>query len=145
MTDIQTTAMDARAEEIVQDFALFDDWMGRYEYLIEMGKDLAPLDDAYRTDAYKVRGCQSQVWLVAERGAEDTIRFHADSDALITKGLVALLLKVLDGQPAGQIADSDLVFLDRIGMKEHLSPTRKNGLDAMVKRMKSFAEAFLAA
>jgi cysteine desulfuration protein SufE len=144
MTDIQTTQMESRAEEIVEDFALFDDWMGRYEYLIEMGKDLAPLDDAFRSDAYKVQGCQSQVWLVAERGAGDTIRFHADSDALITKGLVALLLKVLDGQSAREILDSDLAFLDRIGMKEHLSPTRKNGLDAMVKRMKSFAKAFLA-
>ncbi|MBO6576302.1 MAG: SufE family protein [Rhodothermales bacterium] len=115
--------------------------MGRYEHLIELGKGLPALDEAYRTEGHRVRGCQSQVWLAAERTDRGTIHYQADSDALITKGLVALLLRVLDEQPPADVADASMEFLDRIGMKEHLSPTRKNGLDAMIKRMKAYAEA----
>ena len=140
MATVSETIQD-RAAEVVEEFELFDDWMGRYEHLIELGKDLPPMDEAYRTDLHKVRGCQSQVWLGAELSGRGTMVFEADSDALITKGLVALLLRVMNDQPPAEIIASDLGFLDRIGMKEHLSPTRKNGLDAMIKRMKAYAEA----
>lgn len=129
-----------REQEIIEDFALFDDWMGRYEYLIEQGKSLPLIDPAYQTDTYKIRGCQSQVWLQAE-GDRTQVQFRANSDAAITKGLVALLIRVLSGQPATAIAQADLGFLDKIEMKEHLSPTRKNGLDAMIKQMKLYAAA----
>ncbi|WP_228350375.1 SufE family protein [Rhodocaloribacter litoris] len=129
-----------RAEAIVEEFSLFDDWMGKYEHLIEQGRSLPLIEDAYRTDEYKVRGCQAQVWLRAERD-NGRIVFKADSDALITKGLIALLVRVLNGQPPEAIAHADLSFLDRIGMKEHLSPTRKNGLDAMIRQMKLYAVA----
>jgi cysteine desulfuration protein SufE len=138
----RAASMVDRADEVVEEFDLFDDWMGRYEHLIELGRALEPLDEAYRSDTYRVQGCQSQVWLAAERSDEGTIVFHADSDALITRGLVALLIRVFSGQPASEILASDLEFLDRIGMKEHLSSTRKNGLDAMVRRMKAYAGAF---
>lgn len=129
-----------REQEIIEDFALFDDWMGRYEYLIEQGKSLPLIDPAYQIDAYKIRGCQSQVWLQAE-GDEAQVQFRANSDAAITKGLIALLIRVLSGQPAAAIAEADLGFLDQIEMKEHLSPTRKNGLNAMIKKMKLYAAA----
>jgi cysteine desulfuration protein SufE len=105
-----------------------------------MGRSLPGLNPAYRTDDYLVKGCQSQVWLHAE-GEEDRIRLQADSDALITKGLVAVLVRILDGQPAEEVANADLGFLDRIGMKEHLSPTRKNGLDAMIRKIRLYALA----
>ncbi len=137
------SAIQNREQEVVEEFALFDDWMGRYEYLIEMGKALPEMADEYHTDAYKIRGCQSQVWIKPEI-TDGKVFFHGDSDALITKGLVALLIRVLDGQPAQAIANADLAFLDRIGMKEHLSPTRKNGLASMIKQMKLYGLALLA-
>lgn len=124
-----------RAQEIVDEFALFDDWMGRYEHLIEIGRSTPAIEDAYKTDAYRIKGCQSQVWVRAEY-ADGHIHYRGDSDALITKGLVGLMIRVLDDQPPEAIADTDLDFLDRIGMKEHLSPTRQNGLSAMVRQMK---------
>lgn len=139
------STIDQRAAEVIEEFELFDDWMGRYEHLIEQGKALPALSDDYRSDAYKVRGCQSQVWMAAEPSGSGTIRFFADSDALITRGLVALLVRVLDDQPPEAVAATGLEFLDRIGMKEHLSPTRKNGLDAMIRRMKLYAESLAAA
>ncbi|GIV57238.1 MAG: Fe-S metabolism protein SufE [Rhodothermaceae bacterium] len=129
-----------RAEAIVEEFSLFDDWMGKYEHLIELGRSLPLIEDEYKTDEYRIRGCQSQVWLRAERD-NGHIVFKADSDALITRGLIALLVRVLNGQPPEAIARADLSFLDRIGMKEHLSPTRKNGLDAMIRQMKLYAVA----
>lgn len=132
-----------REREIIDEFALFDDWMGRYEYLIEMGKSLPEMADEYRTDEYKIRGCQSQVWIKPEM-TDGSVMFHGDSDALITKGLVALLIRVLDGQTPRDIADADLQFLDQIGMKEHLSPTRKNGLASMIRQMKFFGIALHA-
>ncbi len=138
MTDHET--IEARAEEIVEEFELFDDWMGKYEHLIDLGRALPMIEDEYKTDAYKIRGCQSQVWLRAER-ENGRIVFKADSDAMITKGLIALLVRVFNGQPPEAVARADLSFLDRIGMKEHLSPTRKNGLDAMIKQMKLYAVA----
>ena len=126
--------------EIVEEFSLFDDWMGRYEHLIEQGKRLPLIDPALQDDEHKIRGCQSQVWLNAA-SEDDRILFTANSDAAITKGLIALLIRVLSGQPANAIVEADLEFLDKIEMKEHLSPTRKNGLNAMIKQMKLYAVA----
>ncbi|GMQ80700.1 MAG: SufE family protein [Rhodothermia bacterium] len=138
MTSTGTIA--ERAAEIVEEFELFDDWMGRYEHLIDLGRSLPLIDEAFKTDEYLVRGCQSQVWLRAETDG-GLIRLTADSDALITKGLVAILLRILNGQPASSVAGADLSFLDQIGMKEHLSPTRKNGLDLMIKQIRLYAVA----
>lgn len=137
--DVKNTIAE-REQEIIEDFSLFDDWMGRYEYLIEQGRSLPLIDDTYRTDAYKIRGCQSQVWLQAAADGA-AVQFRADSDAAITKGLIALLIRVLSGQPAAAVVEADLGFLDKIEMKEHLSPTRKNGLNAMIKQMKLYAAA----
>lgn len=126
--------------EIVDDFDLFDDWEGKYEYLIELGKDLPLIDEKYRTDEYIVRGCQSRVWLHASHEG-DKVFYTADSDAIITKGLVGLMIKVLNGQKASDIAHAELGFIDKIGLKEHLSPTRSNGLLSMIKQMKLYALA----
>ena len=130
--------IEAVSEEIVQEFAFFDDWMGRYEHLIEMGRVLGDFPDNLRKDEFRIRGCQAQVWLIPEL-QNGRVRFLADSDAMITKGLIGLLVRVLDGRLPGEIMHADLSFLDRIGMKEHLSPTRKNGLDAMIKQIRLYA------
>ncbi len=135
-----TDTIAERAQAIVEEFELFDDWMGRYEYLIDLARSMPLIEDTFKTEAYRIHGCQSQVWLRAE-AADGRIRFRADSDALITRGLVALLIRVLDDQPAEAIFRADLAFLDRLGMQEHLSPTRKNGLAAMVRQMKHYALA----
>lgn len=127
-----------REREVVEEFTLFDDWMGRYEYLIEQGRTLPPINEQYKDDAHKIRGCQSQVWIHAETDNGHVI-YTGDSDALITKGLVAILVRVLSGQPPEAIATAELKFLDEIGLKEHLSPTRKNGLAGMVRQMKIYA------
>ncbi|GAB4375163.1 MAG: SufE family protein [Salibacteraceae bacterium] len=132
-----------RQEEIIDEFALFDDWTSRYEYIIDLGKSLEPLPEEYKTDDNLVRGCQSRVWLHAEFDG-NRIRFLADSDAVITRGLVALMIRVLSNLPPDDIASAELYFIDRIGLKEHLSPTRANGLLAMVKKMKMYALAFSA-
>lgn len=129
-----------RAEVIVEEFHLFDDWMSRYEHLIDLGRSLPEIEDEFKTDEYLIRGCQSQVWLRATADGE-RILLTADSDALITRGLVALLLRILNGQPAAEVAQADFSFLDRIGMKEHLSPTRKNGLDSMIRQIRLYAVA----
>lgn len=129
-----------REAEIVDEFSLFDDWMDKYAHLIEQARGLAPMDDGLKSDVNEVRGCQSKVWLHAERDA-NAMRFYADSDALITKGLIALLVRVLDGQPAEAVASAPLAFLSEIGLQEHLSPNRANGLEAMVRRLKSEAQA----
>jgi len=129
------------SQDIVEEFAFFDDWFGRYEHLIDLGKQLPMIDDGYRTDEYRIRGCQAQVW-VHPSSVNGLIYFTADSDAMITKGLIALLIRVLNGRTADSIMEADLSFLDTIGMKEHLSPTRKNGLDAMIKQIKLYALAF---
>lgn len=126
---------------IVEEFALFDDWMGRYEHLIELGKDLPLIDPDLQNEEHRIRGCQSQVWLHAYE-EDGNVYFKANSDAAITKGLIALLVRVLSGQPPQAIIDAPLGFLEDIEMKEHLSPTRKNGLDAMIKQMKLYAVAF---
>ena len=127
--------------EIIEDFELFDDWEGKYDYLIGLGKDLPLIDIKYKTEEYIVRGCQSRVWLHAGN-EKDKVFYTADSDAIITKGLVALMIKVLNGQKAEDIAKAELGFINKIGLKEHLSPTRSNGLSSMIRQMKLYALAF---
>jgi len=130
-------------DELIADFAFFEDWMAKYEYIIQLGKELSPMNEAYRRDDLLIKGCQSRVWLHADYDG-DRVVFTADSDAIITKGLVSLMIKVLSGQTAADIVEADLYFIDAIGLKEHLSPTRANGLVAMVKQMKLYAMALAA-
>lgn len=128
-------------EEIIDEFAMFDDWMQRYEYIIEMGKSLPLIDDAFKINDNLIRGCQSKVWLKADYN-EEKILFTADSDAILTKGIIALLLRVYSDQTPQDILDSEPYFIDEIGLKEHLSPTRANGLTSMVKQLKLYALAY---
>jgi len=127
-------------EEIIDEFNLFDDWMERYEYLIELGKSLPIIDQQYKLDENIIKGCQSKVWLCSEMN-NTKINFTADSDAILTKGLVALLLRVLSNQTPEDILMADTLFIDQIGLKEHLSPTRANGLVSMLKQIKLYAIA----
>lgn len=131
-------------EEIVDEFSMFDDWMQRYEYIIELGKTLPLIDEKFKTEDNIIKGCQSKVWLVPELKDDGKLYFTADSDAVITKGLVSLMVKVLSGHSPKEIADADLYFIDQIGLKEHLSPTRANGLLSMVKQMKLYGLALQA-
>ncbi len=128
-------------DEIIDEFSMFDDWMQRYEYMIELGKSLQLIDEQYKTDEYTIKGCQSKVWVFAEL-KNNTIDFTADSDAIITKGIIALLLRVFSGQHPKDILDADLYFIDKIGLKEHLSPTRANGLVSMIKQIRLYAVAY---
>jgi len=128
-------------EEIIEDFELFDDWMQKYEYLIDLGKDLAPIKEQYKTEDNLIKGCQSRVWLHAEH-SEGKIIFTADSDAIMTKGIVAILINVLSNQEPKDIATAKLDFINEIGLKEQLSATRANGLVSMIKKMKLYAIAF---
>lgn len=130
-------------EEIIEEFGFFDDWMEKYEYIISLGKSLPVMDERYKDDDHLIKGCQSRVWLHADEENE-RVRFSADSDAVITKGIIALLIRVLSGNTAAEIAKADLYFIDRIGLKEHLSPTRSNGLLSMVKQMKMYGLALQA-
>ncbi len=127
-------------DELIEDFAFHTDWMEKYEYIIQLGKELPLIDEQYKQDQYLIKGCQSRVWLYP-RLEEGKVYFTADSDAVITKGLVSLMVKVLSGHSPKEIAESDLYFIDQIGLKEHLSPTRANGLLSMVKQMKLYAMA----
>ena len=127
--------------EIVEDFEMFDDWMQKYEYLIDLGKDLAPIKEQYKTEDNLIKGCQSRVWLHAEH-TEGKIIFTADSDAIMTKGIVAILINVLSNQAPKDIATAKLDFINEIGLKEQLSPTRANGLVSMIKKIKLYAIAF---
>lgn len=127
-------------QTIIDEFSLFGDWMEKYEYIIELGKNLPLIDPAFKDEAHLIRGCQSQVWLHGEEKGGKVI-YTADSDAIITKGIIALLIRVLNEQPAGDIASCDLFFIDETGLKEHLSPTRANGLASMVRQMKYYAIA----
>lgn len=129
-----------RQAEIIEEFELFDDWMDKYEHIIELGKDLPLIDPMLKDEEHKIRGCQSQVWLHATPEAEK-LRFTADSDAIITKGLISLMVRVLDNQPATDIATTELSFIEKIGLHEHLSPTRSNGLRSMIKQMKLYGIA----
>ena len=127
-------------EEIIDEFNLFDDWMERYEYLIELGKSLPLIDDEYKIEENIIKGCQSKVWLYSKMN-DSKINFTADSDAILTKGLVALLLRVFTNQTPKDILAADTIFIDKIGLKEHLSPTRANGLVSMLKQIKLYAIA----
>ncbi|WP_293885511.1 MULTISPECIES: SufE family protein [unclassified Sphingobacterium] len=130
-------------DELIEDFAFFTDWMEKYEYIIQLGKEVPLIDERYKTDEYIIKGCQSKVWLFPEI-RDGKVYFKADSDAIITKGLVSLMVKVLSGHTAKEIVDADLYFVDQIGLKEHLSPTRANGLLSMIKQMKLYALALQA-
>lgn len=128
-------------DEIIAEFSDFDDWMDRYQMLIDMGSEQEPLEEQYKTEQNLIDGCQSRVWLQADL-IDGKLQFRAESDALIVKGIVALLVRVLSGHTPQEILDADLYFIDRIGLREHLSPTRSNGLNAMLKQMKMYALAF---
>jgi len=129
--------------EIIADFEAFDDWMEKYNYIIESGKTLTPFDSKYRQDKFLIKGCQSQVWLYATM-QDNRLIFHADSDALITKGIASLLVRVLSNQTPDEIIEAELKFIETTGLKEHLSQTRSNGLMNMIKQMKLYARAFKA-
>ena len=130
-------------EEIIDNFSMFEDWTQKYEYLIEFGKSLSLLDEKYKTAAYEVKGCQAKVWLRTEF-EDGKLIFAADSDAIITKGIIGLLVHVLSDHDVDEILDTELYFIDEIGIKEHLSPTRSNGLVAMIKQMKIYALGYKA-
>jgi cysteine desulfuration protein SufE len=127
-------------QEIIEEFEVYDDWMDKYEYIIELGKDLPLIDDKYKTEDKLIKGCQSRVWVNAEK-KDDVMLFTADSDAIITKGVIALLIRVLSNQKPSDIATTDLNFIKAIGLQEHLSPTRANGLVSMIKQLKLYAIA----
>lgn len=132
-------SIESKQQQVIEEFALFDDWMQKYEHLIELGKTLPLIDEKYRTDEYLVRGCQSRVWVHGQLDPSGNLVFTGDSDAIITRGLVALLIRVLSHEKPADIATADLHMIKDIGLSEHLSPTRSNGLAGMVKQMKSFA------
>ena len=130
-------------EEIVDEFAMFDDWMQRYEYIIELGKSLPLIDELYKKDENLIKGCQSRVWLHADKES-DKIVFTADSDAILTKGIIAILIRTFSNQNPVDVMNADMSFIDEIGLKEHLSPTRANGLVSMIKQIKLYAIALQA-
>lgn len=130
-------------DEVIEEFSNFDDWMDKYQLLIDLGSDEQPLPEAYKTEQNLIDGCQSRVWLQADM-VDGKVVFQAESDALIVKGIVALLIRVLSGHTPQEILDADLYFIEQIGLREHLSPTRSNGLLAMLKQMKLYALAFQA-
>lgn len=127
-------------DELIEDFSLFTDWMEKYEYIIQMGKDLPLIDEQYKTDDNLIRGCQSRVWLHADY-KDGKVIFTADSDAIITKGLVSMVVRVLSDHTPAEIANAELYFVDKVGLREHLSVTRSNGLLSMIKQMKLYAVA----
>lgn len=130
-------------EEIVGEFSMFDDWMERYEYIIELGKNLPLIKEEFKTEDNLIKGCQSKVWLQGEQN-DNKIVFTADSDAILTKGIIAILIRTFSNQSAADILEADMGFIDEIGLKEHLSPTRANGLVSMIKNIKMYALAFNA-
>jgi cysteine desulfuration protein SufE len=137
-------SIESKQQEIIEEFGVFGDWMQKYEYIIELGRDLPLINDAHKTDDLLIRGCQSRVWLQAERTEEGNLHFTADSEAIITKGLVALIVRVLDREKPADIAQANLHFIKEIGLSEHLSPTRSNGLASMIKQMKTYGLAYMA-
>lgn len=128
-------------DEVIEEFSDFEDWMDKYQLLIDLGNDLEPLDEKYKTESNLIEGCQSRVWVQADY-EDGKLVFKAESDALIVKGIIALLIRVLSGHTPQEILDSELYFIDAIGLKDHLSPTRSNGLLAMVKQIRMYALAF---
>ncbi|MFI3282478.1 MAG: SufE family protein [Rikenellaceae bacterium] len=133
--------MDRVQEEIIEEFAIFEDWLDKYNYLIELSETLPAIDEAHRTDQYVIQGCQSRVWVDAKL-EDGKVYYTADSDAIITKGIIALLIRVLNGRTPQDVLQSELYFIDAIGLSENLSPTRSNGLLSMIKQMRMFALAF---
>ena len=133
--------IEAIQHEIIEEFSLFEDWMQRYEYMIDLGKSLPLIDEAYKTEDNIIKGCQSKVWIHAAL-ENDHLKFTADSDAIITKGIIALLIRVFSDQHPKAILEAHTDFIDKIGLKEHLSPTRANGLVSMIKQIKMYAVAF---
>ena len=133
-------SIDKKQQEIIEEFSFFDDWMDKYELLIQLGKELPLIDEKYKTDDKLIKGCQSQVWMFAEE-RDGKVYYTADSDAVITKGLVSMVIKVLSGFEPECITKTDLYFIREIGLESHLSPTRSNGLLAMIKQMKLYAMA----
>ena len=133
--------INERQDEVIEEFQGFDDWMDKYQLLIDLGNEQAPLDEKYKVESILIDGCQSRVWLQADY-EDGKIHFQAESDALIVKGIVALLIRVLNDSTPQEILDADLYFIEQIGLKEHLSPTRSNGLLAMVKQIRMYALAF---
>lgn len=129
-------------DEIIEEFSDFDDWMDRYQLLIDLGSEQQPLPESEKTEQNLIDGCQSRVWLVADLTPEGLVHFRAESDALIVKGIVTLLIRVLSDHTPQEILDADLYFIERIGLRDHLSPTRSNGLLAMLKQMKAYALAY---
>ena len=130
-------------EEIIEEFSMFEDWMQRYEYIIELGKSLPLIEAQYQVEENLIKGCQSQVWLHAEN-VDGKVAFTANSDAILTKGIIAILIRVFSNQKPADIVEADLSFIDEIGLKEHLSPTRANGLVSMIKQIRMYALAFQA-
>jgi cysteine desulfuration protein SufE len=135
------STIESIQNEIVEEFSLFEDWMQRYEYMIELGKSLPLIDEKYKTEDHIIKGCQSKVWVHADL-EEDLLKFTADSDAIITKGIIAILIRVFSNQHPKDILEANTDFIDKIGLKEHLSPTRANGLVSMIKQIKMYAVAF---
>lgn len=133
---------DKVQQEIIEEFSVFDEWLDKYDYLIELSDSLPLIEPAHRTPQYVIEGCQSRVWLDARMDEDGLVYYSADSDAIITKGIIALLIRVLNGRTPKQILDTDLYFIERIGLSENLSPTRANGLLAMIKQMRMYAMAF---
>jgi len=132
-----------RQEELIEEFSIFEDWMEKYEYIIDLGKDIDGVNEEDKSEDFLVRGCQSRVWLIPSF-EEGKLRFKADSDAIITKGIVGMVVRVLNDSTPKEILDEELFFVDKIGLKEHLSPTRSNGLVSMIKKIKMYALAYSA-
>lgn len=135
--------INEQQDQIIEEFAYYDDWMEKYEHIIQLGKELPLIDEQYKTEDHLIKGCQSRVWLHADY-KEGRIDFSANSDAIITKGLVGLMISVLSGHTPKEIAAADIYFIDKIGLKSHLSPTRSNGLLSMLKQMKLYALALVS-
>lgn len=138
---INVSSIQERQEEIIEEFSMFEDWMQRYEYMIELGKSLPLIDEKHKIEENIIKGCQSKVWVYAEMD-DDQVNYTADSDAIITKGIIAILIRVFSGQKPEDVMNADTSFIDEIGLKEHLSPTRANGLVSMIKQMKMYAIAY---
>lgn len=143
MAKQKAMSIKTNQEEVIEDFSVLEEWMDKYNFLIEMGREIPPLDEKFKTEQYLIQGCQSRVWLQAAM-KDGKIFFTADSDAIITKGIAALLIKVMDGHTPSEILTTELNFIEEIGLKEHLSPTRSNGLVSMMKQMRYYALAFHA-
>ena len=134
--------IDEKQEKVIEEFSMFDDWMDKYAFLIELGKEMPLIDEKFKTNQYLISGCQSRVWLHAEL-QDGKMILTADSDAVITKGIVSLLIQVLSNQAPQDILNAELVFPEKIGLQDHLSPTRANGLQSMIKQIQLYAQAFV--